>query len=368
MPGSRAGRGVLMPTAPSTPSPAFSSPARYLRHRLRDGAAAALWALGRIRPARGAPRRLTVVTLHRILPAELLARYPLPTLAMTPERLAELLRFLTAHHRCLTLSEALEAWGQGGKEERPLLCLTFDDGQLDNHRHARPVLARFGVPATFFVPSGFVGSSEPLWHDAIAYAVDRIARDAPDPRARLHELLGREPGVAGEALAPAVVGLAKSLAPAAREALVARLQAAAGGPSRPAWDGLMGWDELHGLRADGHEIGCHSRSHELLRGVGADVLAGEVAGARGELEEGLGAPVRTFCYPNGDFDEATLAAVQAAGFSCAVTTRIGVNTPETDPYQLSRVDLPMTHTEDRRGRFSGPVVAWRLTGRFPVAA
>ncbi len=312
---------------------------------------------------------LTVVTLHRILPAEQLRQYPLPTLAMTPERLAELLRFFTAHYRCRTLSDGVGAWRNGAPgAEHGLLCLTFDDGQLDNYRHARPVLARFGVPATFFVPSGSVGSRELLWHDGIAYAVDRIVRDAPDPSERLYELLGRKLECVDQNPAPAVVGFAKTLEPRARDELLARLRAAAGGPSQPDWDGMMNWHELRALRAEGHEIGCHSRSHELLRNVDDDVLMREVAGARRELEAGLDAAVPTFCYPNGDFDAAALAAVRDAGFACAVTTEVGLNPPGADLHALARIDLPMAQTHDRRGQFSGPVVAWRLTGRFPVAA
>ena len=34
------------------------------------------------------------------------------------------------------------------------VAVTFDDGWRDNHTHALPVLARMGIPATFFVVSG----------------------------------------------------------------------------------------------------------------------------------------------------------------------------------------------------------------------
>jgi len=34
------------------------------------------------------------------------------------------------------------------------VTVTFDDGWRDNHTHALPVLARLGIPATFFVVSG----------------------------------------------------------------------------------------------------------------------------------------------------------------------------------------------------------------------
>jgi peptidoglycan/xylan/chitin deacetylase (PgdA/CDA1 family) len=39
-----------------------------------------------------------------------------------------------------------------------MLAVTFDDGWRDNHTHALPVLTELGVPATFFVVSGPLGT------------------------------------------------------------------------------------------------------------------------------------------------------------------------------------------------------------------
>jgi len=47
-----------------------------------------------------------------------------------------------------------------------------------------------------------------------------------------------------------------------------------------------------------------------------------------------------FAYPFGrrwDFDEASVAAVRAAGFDWAVTTHAGTNDADTDPWRLRRL-------------------------------
>jgi len=40
-----------------------------------------------------------------------------------------------------------------------LVCVTFDDGYRDNYEVAVPVLERFGIKATFFIATGFLGGT-----------------------------------------------------------------------------------------------------------------------------------------------------------------------------------------------------------------
>lgn len=44
---------------------------------------------------------------------------------------------------------------------QPAVMLTFDDGWLDNWIYALPILKAFGIPATWFVVTGWVGVGEP---------------------------------------------------------------------------------------------------------------------------------------------------------------------------------------------------------------
>ncbi|MCM2333592.1 MAG: hypothetical protein NDI82_06560, partial [Anaeromyxobacteraceae bacterium] len=118
------------------------SPRHALRHAVRDRAGAWLWRAGLTRPSRAAAGRLTVVTLHRVLPEEARAAYPLPQLAVSVEELAWLVAWLGRHFTCATLSEAWARFAAGDRPARPLRAITVDDGQLDNFLHARPVLER----------------------------------------------------------------------------------------------------------------------------------------------------------------------------------------------------------------------------------
>jgi peptidoglycan/xylan/chitin deacetylase (PgdA/CDA1 family) len=49
----------------------------------------------------------------------------------------------------------------GGTPEPGLAVLSFDDGLLDNHSVALPILRSFDIPATVYVTTGLIGKSYP---------------------------------------------------------------------------------------------------------------------------------------------------------------------------------------------------------------
>jgi peptidoglycan/xylan/chitin deacetylase (PgdA/CDA1 family) len=335
---------------------------RSARHAVRDAGAAALWALGATRPWLRARRRLTVVTFHRVLTPEQLATAPLPGLCVTPEFLDGALAFFARHYRCLGVSEAARALARGDARGRPLLAITFDDGRADDFVHARPLLAKHGVPATFYAVADAVDSREPLWPDALALEVQALAARGGEGRRALAEVFGvpMPPDARDGELPKVAANLAKAW-PAARIALaLARLRAATGGAALPEWERAMSWHELATLQREGHEIGSHSASHAILLRECVPDLAAETAGAKRTLEAKLGAPVTSFCYPSGLYDDATVAAVSAAGYENATTTLPGVNRRATPPFELRRVDVDGALNARPDGSASPSVLAWRL--------
>lgn len=337
-----------------------------VRELVRNMGAGLLYASGRTRPHRAAADRLTVVTFHRILPEESRAWYPLPGLAVPPDRLAEFLEFFRTHYECLPLSHAFERWQVGRSHGLPLLAVTFDDGQRDNYVHARPLLARYGIPATFFVSAANVSSGEPIWHDRLAFAVARLqAQLGADAADVVREILGADPqdtipAAQTSTLARWSVARAKTLALDARNEAIQHLCHRVDGPLVPEWDGIMSWGELRTLAAAGHEIGSHAMTHALLLDEQGCNQRWEVMESKRTIERELGIPVRAFCYPNGSYDETTLREVEAAGYACAVTTQWGSNRRGTSPFELRRFDIQAERNQSPRGQVSPSVLAWRL--------
>jgi peptidoglycan/xylan/chitin deacetylase (PgdA/CDA1 family) len=344
---------------------------------IRDGCSELLARSGATQPASRLRQRLSIVTFHRVLSEEDRRRYPLPGLAVTPQELDEHLRFLTRHFECTTLSHAVGRWKRRETGDRPLLAITFDDGQRDNYVNALPVLERHGTKASFFVTSGTLEDTRPLWHDALALLICRLQAsnaqngDSANRVSRSKELLAEvmhEPPaalLAGQWTIETAVENTKRWSAEQRSDWMER--AAKLLPTAPAepWEGFMGVQELKHLLTLGHEVGSHSHSHALLPQCDESTLHLEIAGSRQRLEQALQAPVHTFCYPNGSVDSRCVDHVTRAGYLAAVTTQWGSNTSHQHPALLRRFDMNARHAADRHGHFSEARLAWRMSGLHP---
>ncbi|MFZ1908147.1 MAG: hypothetical protein WAU52_03595, partial [Burkholderiales bacterium] len=156
---------------------------------LRSRAAAVLLRSGITAPERRARRKLSIATFHRVLPEAERRSYPFQGLAVTPQELDVFLGFFKRHFDCGPLSVQHDRHMRGEGTAKPLLAVTFDDGQHDNFLHARPVLARHAVGASFFIPVEAVERREPLWHDRLGFAIQSLL-ERPDGAARVERILG----------------------------------------------------------------------------------------------------------------------------------------------------------------------------------
>jgi peptidoglycan/xylan/chitin deacetylase (PgdA/CDA1 family) len=100
------------------------------------------------------------------------------------------------------------------------------------------------------------------------------------------------------------------------------------------------WDQIQILHAGGVEIGSHTQTHPALTSVSSAQLSQEIVGSKQMLEQHLGAPVYSFCYPCGAFNQYTPPVVKAAGYTSAVTVVSGAVTTQNDPFQLPRIRVP----------------------------
>jgi len=353
----------------------LSGLAARLQPYARDGLARTLSTLGATRPSRFARGALTVVTFHRVLPAERLRLYPLQGLAVTPEQLEAILTPLARHFRCLPLILAYRHWEQQPQSEPPALGVTFDDGSLDNYEHARPVLDRLGLKASFYIPSGLVDEQRCPWHDRLGFALMKsVAKLRNSPGIDFDRLLS--PFALSAASFAAVlpsdairlaaegVARAKRLTPEERERCIDALEQALGGDVVPDWAGLMSWAQIRELREQGHEIGSHSLSHPLLPDLDSAALREEVVTSRSRILAAAGGEVASFCYPNGSYDSRAVEAVRAAGYACAVTTSWGLNRGGS-PFELKRCDMDYARLQSRQGEFSEQRLWLRLSGFQP---
>jgi peptidoglycan/xylan/chitin deacetylase (PgdA/CDA1 family) len=108
---------------------------------------------------------------------------------------------------------------------------------------------------------------------------------------------------------------------------------------KPVWGTRPGM--VQKLIEAGWEIDAHTLTHPDLTTLAPDRLKQEVAGSRQAIHSRFGVPVEFFCYPAGRYDATVIAAVKAAGYLGATTTREGLATPR-NLFTLNRVRVDGT--------------------------
>lgn len=216
-------------------------------------------------------------------------------------------------------------------------ALTFDDGYLDNHDVALPILQELGITATFFVSTGFL-EGECMWNDRIIEAM----RAPPSGR-----LEGEDLGVGTHDLGDAsqrrvaaerVVAALKYVEPAERSRRIRELESRLG--VRPVRDLMMQAQHVRRLAEAGMEIGAHTVSHPILARIDESAARREIAESRERLGRIAARPVRFFAYPNGrpdrDYTLRDVEIVRSLGFEAAFSTEWGAAWRGADRLQLPR--------------------------------
>ncbi|MEY4713128.1 MAG: hypothetical protein RIS88_2578 [Pseudomonadota bacterium] len=138
------------------------------------------------------------------------------------------------------------------------------------------------------------------------------------------------------------------------------------------WDVPMGVQRarlmnVHHLRewmAWGMEVGAHTRNHVDLRACDPVRACAEIAHSRSDLEQALGVPVCSFCYPYGRYRDEHVEMARAAGFETATTSDSACARWNADLLRLPRLTVwlstPLPYLLARACLGFG---GWRRVGR-----
>lgn len=289
-------------------------------------------ALFRLVSPGGAGGKLSIFIFHRVLP-ELD-----PLLPWEPDRrqFDGIVSLISRAFTVLTLGEAVRKLAAGTLPPCAAV-ITFDDGYADNYGEARAILLKHGVPATFFIATGFLDGGR-MWNDDVIEGVRRVAKgtlDLSEYQLGVHHL--GDVGSRVRCYQKILLGL-KYRPHDVRQSIAREVARTCGLEEASAL--MMTSSELLALSQSGMEIGAHTDTHPILCSLSDHEAEQEISRGRSRLEEILGRSVNVFAYPNGvpgvDYVGSHVDMVRRAGFAAAVSTAAGVARQGSDRQQLPR--------------------------------
>lgn len=325
---------------------ASESVAHFARRQRRTISSMFRWALSLADRSPG----LSILLFHRVLAVA----DPFRTGDLTAEQFSSIVSSLARNFAVLSLEEGIDRLRRNSLP-KSALAITFDDGYRDNLEIAAPILATHGLPATFFIATGFLDGSW-MWNDRIIEACRRTNVASACISALGIEALDLGSEAARVTAAHAIIDKAKHLPFDERLAVVVNLEDQLHvqldhGP-------MLDPHGLRQLRRQGMAIGAHTVTHPILTKIDDTRARSEINDSRDQLVAILREPIRLFAYPNGrpgrDFVANHVHMVAEAGFESALSTAPLTARPGMDPYELPRF-TPWDKTE------------WRFTTRLAAA-
>lgn len=212
---------------------------------------------------------------------------------------AKHLKVLKRYRKVIPLRQMI-AGLEDDADMRNTISITFDDGYENNITCAAPLLCDFDMSATFFLTTGYIGTSRCIWTDQVEMLLDQTklgsvsAPFLPAPL-RLHSV--EEKRVALGVIKAELKKLSASLAGAQLSDLMASHQIPeqeSSGDYR-----FMSWDHVRMLVRQGFGIEGHTINHPILSRLPIEEAKAEILASRDRVTLETGIPSTIFCYPNG---------------------------------------------------------------------
>ncbi len=213
--------------------------------------------------------RITVILYHRVTDDVR------DNLTVGVEQFDRQMGLLKKYFHVLSIDEVMNS-EKITPSKKPRVCVTFDDGYLDNYSNAAPILMKHGLPAAFFVSTGIVNSDNSFPHD------DRRG-NADIPK--------------------------------------------------------MTWDDLRKMKEWGFTIGSHTVNHIDCAAETDQRVLEELQESREVLKEQLGLSDMLFAYPYGGrqhMTEQRLELIRQEGYSGCLSAYGGVNINTVDRFNVLR--------------------------------
>jgi peptidoglycan/xylan/chitin deacetylase (PgdA/CDA1 family) len=213
---------------------------------------------------------------------------------------------------------------------------------------AYPILRRYGLPATIFLTTAYINQTDVPWNDKVAFALKATTQhflvlQLPEGNKQIDLRTTQNRLVALNEILWFLRTIPHSRKLELLDDIFHQLKIH---DFSTLYRSMLSWDQVREMRCNRIAFGAHTMTHPILKHAPRDTVEKEIRGSKEQIQKELDEPVDLFAYPNGtrkDFNESHKVILKELGFKAAFTTFGGLNTPNTDFFELRRGG-PYEHT------------------------
>ena len=239
---------------------------------------------------------------------------------------------------------------EDGKRKGGFCAVTFDDGWIDTYDIAFPILRKYKVPATVFVPTDFIGKENCFWFENLTILANKTAKNNVQPQFLQYFTqvipTWKPLSLSNDSLCD-LISCMKQLPSNYLSDIISRAYKEIGvevSDNIP----IVNWEQMLEMSQYDISFAPHGAKHYILPTLSSDMKRDEIVSPLCTLRErGIqSAPI--FSYPNGSWDDESVKLLSESGYIGAVTTRLGYNSGSeiSKPFLLNRIGLhdAISHT------------------------
>ncbi|HVS65862.1 MAG TPA: polysaccharide deacetylase family protein [Thermoanaerobaculia bacterium] len=252
--------------------------------------------------------------------------------------------FLRGHANVLSMDDVVDLHDAGAPYPERAVCVSFDDGFLNNYTVAKPILEAAEIPAAFYVSTGLIGTRGMFWVDQLEDCINRTVHTTISVRLEGARELTLTSDAEKIAALEAIKRYCKASPAGEKDRVLAEVDAATG--VRPCADAAanyrtMTWDHVREI-ADHplFTVGGHGVMHDILTRLSEDDCEREIRQSLATLRSQLGRDVRHYSYPEGQsdhYDERIVALLAQEGVRCSPSARAMINDRNIGLFDLGRI-------------------------------
>ncbi len=244
-----------------------------------------------------------------------------------PETFEKHLQILKEECRVVPLSELTQAIANYEEIPEKTVAITFDGGHMDNYLYAYPALVKYGLPATFYIPVGFIESGGFFYEDRLAMVLGLLSRmniAIPEFSFLDESIYVRMRKHAKDlAVTPETASIfARSLR---AESIMTRHRVMHGfskvleeGPQPPDYEDFMRWEDLRDLADAGFEVAMSGFGYEMAPKLTEEEFLQDMLRAFEKVQVEELAVKRHYAFPFGVYNDAALDCLEKIGVRYAM--------------------------------------------------